>query len=180
MKKYLLFTIFSLLLLSFTFVITQWKYIPADAKVKFTLYEKKGVEEGVFTGLEGVVKFDEKDLINSSILAIINVATINSGVEMRDESLRSKDFFEIKKYPNIKFQSNGITKTSTGFIAKGKLSAKKITKDILLPFTFTSTSDSTAVFKGTFTINRLDYGIGSKTDGVGTKVKIELEIPVKK
>jgi polyisoprenoid-binding protein YceI len=180
MKKYILYTTCSLVLLSFTFIITQWKYIPKDAKVKFTLYEKKGTEEGVFTGIDGIVKFDEKDLKNSNISAIIKVATINSGVEMRDESLRSKDFFEVEKYPNIKFQSSTITKTNTGFIAKGKLTAKKITKEIQLPFTFNTTSDSTASFKGSFTINRLDYGIGNKTDGVGTKVKVDLEIPVKK
>jgi polyisoprenoid-binding protein YceI len=180
MKKSLLIIFGILFLLSFTFLIKQWKYIPKDAKVKFTLFEKKGTEEGVFTGIDGFVKFDEKDVKNSSITAIIKVATINSGVEMRDESLRSKDFFEVEKFPNIKFQSTTITKTVNGFVAKGKLTAKKVTKEISLPFTYATTSDTTALFKGSFEINRLDYGIGNKNDGVGTKVKIDLEIPVGK
>ncbi len=170
------------LLLSFigvSFFVTQWKYIPKDAKVKFTVYEKKGVEEGVFTGLEGSVNFDGNDLKNSAIKASIDVATVNSGVEMRDESLRSADFFEVKKYPKIEFSSTEIIKNDTGYCAKGNLNAKGVTKTIEIPFTFVKTSDSAAVFKGSFIINRYDYKIGAKGDGVGSKVKIDLEIPVK-
>jgi polyisoprenoid-binding protein YceI len=161
------------------FLITQWKYIPKDAKVKFTVYEKTGVEEGVFTGLEGEVNFDENNLKSASVKASIDVATVNSGVEMRDESLRSADFFEVKTYPKIEFISTEIIKNDTGYCAKGNLKAKAVVKPIEIPFTFTKTSDSTAIFKGSFIINRYDYKIGAKGDGVGSKVKIDLEIPVK-
>jgi polyisoprenoid-binding protein YceI len=161
------------------FFMAKWKYIPKDAKVKFTVYEKSGVEEGVFTGLEGDVNFDEKELKNAFIKASIDVVTVNSGDEMRDASLRSADFFEVKKYPKIEFISTEIIKNDSGYCAKGNLKAKAVVKPIEIPFTFTKTSDSTALFKGSFIINRYDYKIGAKGDGVGSKVKIDLEIPVK-
>jgi polyisoprenoid-binding protein YceI len=166
------FGFISLFLISATtvFILTQWKYIPKNASVKFFVKEADGYEEGVFTGLDGKVFFEEKDLKNSSILATINVATVNSGVDMRDKALLSKDFFETKKYPNIKFVSTQINKTDSGYIATGNLTIKAITK----------TNDSTASFKGAFTIDRYDYGVGAKGDGVGNMVKIELVIPVKK
>jgi polyisoprenoid-binding protein YceI len=162
-----------------SFFIAQWKYIPKDAKVKFTLYEKNGVEEGVFTGLAGEVNFDENDLKNSTIKASIDAATVNSGIDMRDESLRSADFFEVKKYPKIEFISTEIIKNDTGYCAKGTLQAKATMKPIEIPFSFKKTGDSTAIFKGYFIINRYDYAIGKKGDGIGNKVRIDLEIPVK-
>jgi polyisoprenoid-binding protein YceI len=161
------------------FFLTQWKYIPADAKVTFFVKEKEGEERGVFTGIEGEVIFDTDMPEKSSLTAVIKVATINTGIDIRDESLRSKDFFEVKTYPHIKFASTAISKTDTGYLAAGKLTIKKTTKNISIPFKFVQ-QDSTAVFNGHFTIDRTEYGVGSKDDGVGTQVRIELEIPVRK
>jgi polyisoprenoid-binding protein YceI len=177
-----LYTILSVLFLTSatTFILTQWKYVPKNALVKFFVKEADGYEEGVFTGLDGKVFFDEKDLKASSVLATISVATVNSGVDMRDKALVSKDFFEAKKYPKIKFASTQIIKTDSGYTAIGNLTIKAVTKKIELPFSFTKTNDSTASFNGTFTIDRYDYGVGDKTDGVGNIVRIELTIPVKK
>lgn len=167
-------------LLSFTgFFFSQWKIIPANAKVKFFVKEGQGYEEGVFTGIKGDIQFDPAQPDKAVIAATIDVKTINTGIEMRDESLRSKDFFETDKYPHITFKSTVVSRTDTGFVAKGKLTIKKTSRDILLPFTF-STSDTGAVFKGGFIMNRHDYGVGSKGDGVGSEIRVELEIPVAK
>jgi polyisoprenoid-binding protein YceI len=167
-------------LLSFSgFLWSQWKYIPENAKVKFFVKEDKAYEEGVFSGIEGGVDFDPAAPEKASLTAVIKVATINTGIEMRDESLRSKDFFEVTKYPQIRFASTQITRTDSGYLATGKLTIKKTTKDIKIPFQFIQ-QDSTAVFKGRFTIDRTDYGVGSKGDGVGTEVRVELEVPVRK
>jgi polyisoprenoid-binding protein YceI len=167
-------------LLSFTgFVLSQWKIIPANAKVKFFVKEGSGYEEGVFTGIKGDIDFDTAHLDKAVIAAIIDVKTINTGVDMRDESLRSKDFFETTKYPVLSFKSTSVTKTDTGFVAHGHLTIKKTSLPIQLPFTFTQ-GDTSAVFKGGFTIDRYQYGVGSKDDGVGNIVRIELQIPVRK
>lgn len=176
-----LFLCLTCFLLSFTVVyVLQWKYVPENAQVKYFI---EGEDSGVFTGISGGADFDPEDPTKGSITAEIAVKTINSGSGMRDESLLSKDFFEEKKYPKIKFVSESITKTDTGFIASGKLTIKNITKPLDIPFKFMYSSSSVVpggTFKGGFTINRYDFGVGAKGDGIAEKVRIELEIPVQK
>lgn len=158
----------------------QWKYVPEKAQVKYFI---QGEDPGVFSGLTGNVDFDPENPEKGSISAEIDVKTVNSGSDMRDESLRSKDFFEVQKYPKIKFVSEKITKTDTGFLAAGKLTIKNVTKPLNLPFTFGYTSSSVTpegIFKGGFTINRYDFNVGSKGDGIPEKVRIELEVLVQK
>jgi polyisoprenoid-binding protein YceI len=170
------------LLLSFTgFYFTQWKYIPEKAQVKFFVKEEKAEEAGVFAGIAGKVIFDPNMPEKACLNAEIATKTINTGVEMRDESLRSKDFFEVAKYPKITFASDSIIKTDTGYLVIGKLTIKKTTKQQAIPFRFLpDEAGAQATFKGMFTINRYDFGVGAKDDGVGNMVRIELEIPVKK
>lgn len=168
-------------LLSFTVVyMLQWKYVPEKAQVKYFI---EGEDPGVFTGLAGNVDFDPDAPEKGSIMAEIAVKTVNSGVAMRDESLLSKDFFEESKYPKIRFVSEKISKTDTGFLASGKLTIKNVTKPLNLPFTFSYTPNSAVpegIFKGGFSINRYDFNVGSKGDGIPEKVRIELEILVQR
>jgi polyisoprenoid-binding protein YceI len=171
---------FVFMLSAYGYFVTQWKYVPENASVKFLLQEEKGVETGVFTGLEGTVVFDEKDLSHTVIEASVKVNTVNTGVELRDESIRSTDFFDAKKYPLIKFRSTSVVKKDSGFCALGVLTIKSVSKPQEIVFQFKKQSDSTAVFKGNFTINRYDFTVGAKNDGVGNMVTIELDIPVKK
>lgn len=180
--KSFLFLCWCCFLVSFTGIyLTQWKYIPEKAQVKFFVIEPKGEEAGVFAGIAGNVNFDPETPEKGSITAEIDVKTINTGMEMRDESLRSKDFFEVEKYPKLRFVSETIAKTDSGYLATGKLTIKKVTKTRQIPFTFTpATATSEAVFKGIFMIDRYEFGVGAKNDGVGNLVRIELEIPVKK
>jgi polyisoprenoid-binding protein YceI len=171
---------FSLSLCAYTYFVTQWKYVPENASVKFLIKEEKGVETGVFTGLEGKVVFDEDDLVHAVIEASIKVKTVNTGVELRDESIRSNDFFDADKFPLIKYTSTSVLKKDSSYCALGVLTIKAISKPIEIPFRFIKQSDSTAVFKGSFTINRYDFNVGANNDGVGNMVTIELVIPVKK
>ncbi len=63
-------------------------------------------------------------------------------------------WFDAEKYPTIKFTSKEITKTSTGYNARGVLDMHGVQKEINLPFTFNDN-----VFAGSFEVNRLDYNI---------------------
>jgi polyisoprenoid-binding protein YceI len=163
-------------------LISQWKYVPEKADIKFKVYTKKNeVEaEGVLTGLKGVVQFDSSNLKEAQITASVDVKTINSGIEMRDESLRSADFFDANKYPQISFTSTSITKEKENYMTKGTLKIKSISKEIMIPFKFIKETDETACFQGTFFINRLEYKVGSLGDGIGEKIEIQLVIPIKK
>ncbi len=59
--------------------------------------------KGSFDKFQGVVTLDEKNLSKSSIEVTVETASINTGVEKRDEHLRTDDFFDCPKYPTIRF-----------------------------------------------------------------------------
>ncbi|HMC84934.1 MAG TPA: YceI family protein [Chitinophagaceae bacterium] len=158
----------------------NWKADTANAKVDFTVKGPFGTVHGSFSGLKATIKFDEKDLAGSELIASIDVKTVSTGVGLRNKDLRNKDiWFNAAKFPMISFKSKKIRKTASGFSAMGDLTIKGITKEIEIPFTFTGKGDS-GIFKGQFHINRQEYKVGNKGGSVGDDITINLEVPTKK
>ncbi len=158
-------------------IIQQWKFIDKNAAIQFkVINDKSEIEtEGSIAGLQGGAFIDENNLV-TKIEATVNVKTINTGVEMRDESLVSKDFFEVDKFAKISFLSSDIKTGITCDTARGLLTIKNKAKAQTILFNKKAVGDS-LVYSGKFEINRLDFGVGDKTDGVGTKVIIDFKLP---
>lgn len=157
---------------AFTVFKTQdWK-IADNSVVKFD----GGDPSGQFGGLKGTISFDPNDLINSKFDATIDVATINTGNGMKNTHAKSEKWFDAEKYPTIQFTSSAISKSATGYEAKGTLSMHGVQKEIVIPFTF---EDNT--FKGTITVNRLDYNINTAEPAHGASTfKVDITVPVTK
>jgi polyisoprenoid-binding protein YceI len=150
---------------------TDWK-IADGYSVKFD----GGDPSGEFTGLKGTISFDPSDLATSKFDATIDVASINTGNGMKNTHAKSEKWFDADKYPTIQFTSSAITKTATGFEAKGTLNMHGVQKEIVIPFTFENN-----VFKASFTVNRLDYNINTAEPNHGGSVfKVDLSVPVTK
>ena len=133
--------------------------------------------------------FDEKDLSKSSIKATIKTASINTDNSKRDEHLRSADFFDAEKYPEITFISNKIMKKSDQFIAKGTLTIRGVSKEIELPFKLLGPvqdpwGNTKIGVEAGLTIDRQDYGVSwNKTIDAGgflvsdeVNIKLDLEL----
>lgn len=183
MKKFFLGSLLATVLLittAFTIQsIINWKIDNDHSQVKFTLQAHGQALTGGFKGIDGTVKFDSTDLASSSFNCSINVATIYTGNEMRDEHLQDKEWFSASEFPVINFTSSAIVSAAEGYKAVGTLSSKGITKNIDIPFTF-SDEGAAGTFKGAFTISRTDFGIGIMDAEVGDTVLIELDVPVSK
>src|SRR6267378_1001113 len=84
--------------------------IPTDesSSVKFTIKNFGFNTSGSFKGLKGSIHFDPNNLDNSSFDVTIDVRTINTGIDMRDEHLRSDSYFDVKNYPQIHFVSTRV------------------------------------------------------------------------
>lgn len=144
--------------------------------------------KGKFTDFTTTFMFDEKDLANSSIETVIQVNSISTDDEKRDEHLRSTDFFDVEKYPTITFKSNEIKETGDNqFVAIGDLTIHGVTKEIELPFTIIGKitdpwGNVRLGVESNLTINRKDYGLtwNKVMDNgglvVGEKVDIELNM----
>lgn len=115
---------------------------------------------GTFNGMRGTVQFDPQDLAGSSFSVCINAASVNTGNNRRDKHLKEEEYFDVEKYPDICYVSDIISQNNDGFITRGKLTIKGVTRIVSIPFV---KEDNT--LRGTFSINRLDYNVG---EGVST------------
>jgi len=120
---------------------------------------------GEFTDYTGTISYFPNDIAKSSVQFTAKVASLDTGVKQRDDHLRSADFFEVEKYPEITFRSTRLErKSEKTFIAYGDLTIKNVTKQIALPVEFygvvrDSVGDTRLGGSATLNINRLDYGI---------------------
>jgi polyisoprenoid-binding protein YceI len=90
---------------------------------------------GSFGNVSGSLVYDPEDLANCSVAVTVKAASINTNVDARDAHLRSADFLDIEKYPDITFVSRSIRKAKGGYLATGDLTLRGVTKKIDVPFT---------------------------------------------
>jgi polyisoprenoid-binding protein YceI len=142
---------------------------------------------GQFDKFEGKIVWDEENVKNSNMEVTLQVASVNTNDEKRDNHLKADDFFDAAKYPTIHFKSEKVEKNGNDFIVTGKLTIKDVTKEIKIPFTASKEiKDPWGMarmgLEGEFTINRKDYNInfGSVMDNGGLVVSedVKLEIAV--
>lgn len=131
--------------------------------------------EGYFKGLNADIRFDPAQPGLSQISGGIDANTISTGKKMMNSHAKSKKALDAENYPVIWFKSKKITGQGDSFEAIGDLTIKDVTREIKLPFTF-STTASGATFKGRIRLNPRDYHV--KKAGVPGTLEIELEVPV--
>jgi len=165
---------------------------PAHTNVGFRVrHMGLSIVLGKFTDYTATISYDPNDITKSSVQFTAKVASLDTGVKQRDDHLRSADFFEVEKYPEMTFRSTRIErKRDKIFIAYGDLTIKNVTKQVALMGEFYGAiEDSWPVDVGqtrlggsaSLNINRLDYGVkwsqildnGSLV--VDTTVQIELQ-----
>lgn len=154
----------------------NWK--PVTAAITFKIKHSLGATaEGTFKGFTGSISFDPMNLATASMKATIDVKTINTGINLRDNTMRGDDYFDIEKYPKISIISTKIEKTikENEFTGYFNLTIKNVTKSIKIPFTFTQ-NNAQGIFKGSFSINRTEYGVGEKSALLGDAVIVFITI----
>ena len=119
--------------------------------------------KGEFTDYTGEIRFDPEDLSSFSVDVVIEAKSIDTRNERRDGHLRNADFFDVEKYPTIRFKGKQLVKTGDGYALTGDLTIKAVTKEITIPVTIAgpiARKDGKAIgLSGEVTINRQDYGI---------------------
>ena len=87
---------------------------------------------GDFTKLSGSLAYDASNPANSSLEARVEVASINTRDEQRDAHLKSPDFFDAEKFPELTFRSKQVTKDGDGWQVKGDLTIHGVTREVTL------------------------------------------------
>ena len=152
------------------------EWVATNADIRFSIKNLGLTTKGTFGGLNARIVFDPSNLQNNVIDANIASNTINTDNGMRDGHLRKPEYFDVAKFDKIFLKATSFSKNSDGsFKGSFKLTLKGTTKDVTVPFTFTE-NGNTATIKGSFSINRLDYGVGSSSMSLSNDVTINLNI----
>jgi polyisoprenoid-binding protein YceI len=168
----------------------EYKIDPVHSAVAFSVkHMVVNTVHGRFNDWSGQILYDDKDLSKSSVNVVIKTASINTDNPQRDGHLKSADFLDAQKYPEITFQSKSVEKTRDGFIAHGVLTIRGVSKNVDLPFKLNGpiSVGGTGLLgaEASVTINRQDFGVSwSKSlDGgglvVANDVKIDINVEAK-
>jgi len=133
--------------------------------------------DGSFKGLKGNIIFDTKNTATAIFNLSVDAATVNTGINSRDNHLRKEDYFDVTKFPVISFGSVRVTSTGKEgqFNVNGNITIKGVTKQISFPFTVTP-STSGYIFEGTFSLNRRDFGVGGGSFSLSDNVQVMLKV----
>lgn len=163
-------------ILSFTWQAPVW--VPADngSSVKFKIKNLGVTVGGSFTGLQGKIAFDPANPGAASIEASIDVNSINTGIDLRDDHLKKEEYFDVKNYPRIHFVSTKVNAGRSGsYTVTGLLTIKKVTREISFPFTATPQGNG-FLFTGEFKINRRDFGVGGSSFTMSDNLTVQLSV----
>ncbi len=164
---------------------TDYNLDPYHSSVSFRVKHVIGKVTGHFDKFTGMFSYDEGKLSNGSASATIEASSINTGIEKRDNHLRSPDFFDVQKYPTITFKSTGITEVQ-GNKAKlhGDLTMHGVTKPVVLDLDIAGAvkdpmgKGTRAGITATGHVNRADFGIGATTGPMAGAVGTDIEITI--
>ena len=183
MRKLYLLTLVSLMTAGSLFAADVYTLDGAHSNVNFCVKHMViSTVCGRFNQFEATINFDEADVTKSSWTGTIKTASITTDNEKRDNHLKSADFFDVEKHPEITFKSSKIEKKGDGYVAAGTLTMRGVSKEVSIPFTVTG---PITVFGGkrigisaTLTVNRQDYGVSwsQKLDSGGLVVSDEVKI----
>ncbi|HEX5044261.1 MAG TPA: YceI family protein [Candidatus Polarisedimenticolaceae bacterium] len=142
----------------------------AHSHVNFEIRHLISTVTGSFRDFSGTIQLDREDMTKSSVDFTIQTASIDTGQEGRDKHLRSEDFFDAEKNPQITFKSKKIIQKSAEYYdVAGDFTMHGVTKEIILPVKFLGLTKGPrggdlAGFKIDFVLNRKDYGIAWNKD----------------
>lgn len=162
-----------------------WMVDKSHTNVSFTVTHMLISEvEGNFKLFEGSIITSKPDFSDAKITFTVDVASISTDNDARDNHLKNNDFFNAPKYPEMKFVSSSMVKKADGkYELKGKLTIRDVTKDVTFEVSLGGVKkdpygNTKAGFKARSSINRQDYGLtwSGKTEAGELVVSDEVEI----
>jgi polyisoprenoid-binding protein YceI len=110
-----------------------WQIDPAHSSVQFSAKHMGLLTvRGSFTRFNGEVDLDEGDLTTATVKGTIEAASVNSGNEQRDTHLKSPDFLEVEKYPEITFRSTAVRREGDRYRMTGDLTIREVSRPVEL------------------------------------------------
>jgi polyisoprenoid-binding protein YceI len=166
-----------------------YKFDPSGSTIGFAVRQFLGTTHGKFTKFSGKIEIDREHPENSSVTAKIDVRSIDTRIKKRDDHLRSPEFFNVEKFPQMTFRSRSVKRTGSesGDIV-GDLTMHGVTKPITLRvklLTPISDASRTRWSVTTDPIMRHDFNLmfapaSESISGISQSVAINIEIEARR
>jgi polyisoprenoid-binding protein YceI len=163
-----------------------WEYDKNHSRIGFTA-RHLGITNvrGQFDRADVTIDLEGDDPSEWSMKATIDAASVNTGIERRDNDIRGEKYFDVEKYPTITFESRQVEKRGDGYVVVGPLTMHGKTNDVELAVTFNGEQVDREVHKRGFTaqgeIDRFTFNVGDPehretTWTVGDKIQLMLDM----
>lgn len=166
-----------------------WNIDEAHSGIHFSIRHMVVAKvRGRFGKYSGTIQLDDQDLTRSIVEATIEAASIDTGTAQRDAHLRSADFFDAERFPQLRFRSRRIEQIEDGrYRVLGELGIRDVTREVSLDVEYSGrvtdpAGNERAGFVAKTAIDRKDFGLGwnqaLEAGGVlvGDRVELELEL----
>lgn len=166
----------------------QWKIDRSHTSVNFVATHFFSDVPGSFQTFSGDFRIDPENMAASTLNFTVQVKSVDTDNEKRDNHLRSEDFFHVSEYPNITFRSSEIEKTGKNqYKVHGKLTIRDVTKEVALPVTVKGVMDhpmmeNTKILGLSIdtVLDRTEYNVGvgdwAATAVVGDEVEVDIDM----
>jgi len=166
-----------------------YRFDPSGSTIGFSVHQFLGTTHGKFTRFSGKIDIDREHAENSSVTAQIDVRSIDTRIKKRDDHLRSPEFFNVEKFPQITFKSRSVKRTGpqSGDIL-GDLTMHGVNRPITLHVNLLTPMNETSRTRWKVTtdpITRHDFNLmfapaGEAVSGISQTVGINIEIEAKR
>jgi polyisoprenoid-binding protein YceI len=152
-----------------TFAQTTWNADKMHSKLQFTITHLLVSDvDGDFKDFSATIVASKPDFSDAQFQLTANAASVNTGVDARDNHLKSEAFFDVAKFPTLSFTSTGLTKTTANhYKLAGNLTLHGVTKPVVFDLWYRGTITNPmskaddAGFQVTGVIKRADFNFGS-------------------
>jgi polyisoprenoid-binding protein YceI len=147
-----------------------------DSSVQFSVKASVTLE-GKFDQWDATLTFPSTDVTTGVMDVKIQAASVNTGSGMKDDKLRSKDFFDVKQDPVITFHSTKVVQTGpTTFDMPGTFTIRGVSKPETLTFTVTGKGTGVGTIKGTMAFDRKEFGMNSGIPFIKIADRVEVTV----
>jgi polyisoprenoid-binding protein YceI len=166
-----------------------WVVDPSHSLVEFSVKHMMiATVKGRFGAIQGVVRGDPSDLTTAEIEMTVDAASIDTREPQRDQHLRSADFFDVERFPQLRFRSKRIQRQGDGaYRLAGDLTIRDVTREVQFDLTFEGRGkdpwgNERAAFAAETRLDRRDFGLTwntpLETGGilVGNDVRVSVQL----
>ncbi|MCC6245778.1 MAG: YceI family protein [Gemmatimonadaceae bacterium] len=154
----------------------------AHSEINFVADSRMLSAHGFFEKWEADIQLDATKLESAAVTITIDASSINTRVAMRDNHLRSDDFFAVAKHPTIVFKSTSVKQTAPNKLdITGDLTIRGTTKRIVVPASMVFYDKGVGRFRGQFALMRKDFGVAydSSVNPIENEVQVQWDFAIK-